>query len=84
MAVNIVTTEDLQTFKQDLFEELKKIITENRTQGVRKWRISGRTPTGRPRPLKWILKIKSFNHEQIDSAINSERSQNTRDYNEPF
>jgi uncharacterized membrane-anchored protein YjiN (DUF445 family) len=37
MAVNVVTTEDLQIFRKDLLEDLKKFITEKQNHTVRKW-----------------------------------------------
>jgi hypothetical protein len=37
MAVNVVTSEDLQVFKKDLLEDLKKFLNEKHGHPVRKW-----------------------------------------------
>lgn len=37
MAANIVTLEDLQSFKKELIEELKNILSQRHTTPVRKW-----------------------------------------------
>lgn len=37
MATTIITPEDLQQFKTDLLEEIRKIILQRQTQPVRKW-----------------------------------------------
>jgi hypothetical protein len=37
MAANIVTLEDLQSFKQELIEEMKNILSQRHTTPVRRW-----------------------------------------------
>lgn len=37
MAANIVTLEDLQSFKKELIEELKNILSQRHATPVRKW-----------------------------------------------
>lgn len=37
MAANIVTLEDLQSFKKELIEEFKNILSQRHTTPVRKW-----------------------------------------------
>ena len=37
MAANIITLEDLQSFKQELLTELQKILTQRQTLPARKW-----------------------------------------------
>lgn len=37
MAANIITLEDLQNFKQELFAELQKLLPQRATAPVRKW-----------------------------------------------
>ena len=37
MAVNIITPEDLQNFKLELLEEIKKILTQRPITPTRKW-----------------------------------------------
>jgi hypothetical protein len=37
MAVNVVTTEDLQNFKKDLLADFKKLLSEKHGHPVRKW-----------------------------------------------
>ena len=37
MAANIITIEDLQNFKRELFEEIKNLLGQRNTQPARKW-----------------------------------------------
>jgi hypothetical protein len=37
MAANIITVEDLEKFKEELLEELKKLLSERQSHPVRKW-----------------------------------------------
>lgn len=37
MAANIITLEDLQNFKQELFAELQELFSQRTTTPVRKW-----------------------------------------------
>ena len=37
MAANIITLEDLQSFKQELITELQKILSQRQTTPTRKW-----------------------------------------------
>jgi|SRR5579859_4982995 len=37
MATNIVTTDDLNAFKKDLLEDLKRLFNEKQGHHVRKW-----------------------------------------------
>ncbi len=37
MAVNIITTEDLENFKVELLDEIKKLLSQRQTTPARKW-----------------------------------------------
>lgn len=37
MAANIITTEDLQSFKQELLIEIQKLLSQRQTTPARKW-----------------------------------------------
>jgi len=37
MATNIITVEDLQDFKKELFEEMKNLLGQRHIQPIRKW-----------------------------------------------
>lgn len=37
MAANIVTVEDLESFKEELLTEIQKLLTKRQTTPVRKW-----------------------------------------------
>ena len=37
MAANIITPEDLQSFKKELIEELRNLLSQRHTTPVRKW-----------------------------------------------